>query len=79
MSMVSQLCDMLVGVSTGLVDCGRVEVGIGLVDMVDGEFDGVLANALFLESGADRRSKLCSPSNSNSVWLVWLTSILELV
>jgi hypothetical protein len=46
-SIVLGLRDMLVGVSTGGVDCGRVEVEIGLVDMVDGESDGVLVNRLF--------------------------------
>jgi hypothetical protein len=64
-SILLGLWDMLVGVSTGGVDCGRVEVEIGLVDMVDGESDGVLVNRLFSNSGSDRMSKRCSPSNSN--------------
>jgi hypothetical protein len=64
-SILLGLWDMLVGVSTGGVDCGREEVKIGLVDMVDGESDGVLVNRLFSNSGSDRMSKRCSPPNSN--------------
>ncbi|CAB3978643.1 Hypothetical predicted protein [Paramuricea clavata] len=64
-SMVVGLCGVLVGGLTGVVDCGRIE--IGLVNMVDGEFDGVLVNRLFSKSGSDMTSKRCSVSISNPI------------
>ena len=56
---------MLVGGSTGVVDCGIIE--IGLVNIVDGKSDGVLVNWLFSKSGSDRKSKRCSACILNPV------------